>query len=277
MRRLVIAVLLLLFASPLAHAQYPDPDYERILLPTFWFGGGAGGSQWWSGFDLVSTESSFDLGGLPVLKDVSACPFFCPCEAKTHVERGKAENICEKFEDSSGMLLWVPRSVSPQTVHTSLRVYDRSREGERAGTQIPVVWERDLYSGTIVLLDVKTEPRYRSAVRVYDAFLIETDFVFRFYDMAKYRAGDRELLLETVVRARAGRPSGPPRFPLHPAIAAIPNIVAEWPQLASVQSVAIEVTGTHAIVSPPQYDKRFYALATITNNTTHEVTAVAPR
>jgi len=57
----------------------------------------------------------------------------------------------------------------------------------------------------------------------------------------------------------------------------IGSIVLRWPQLAAAESVAIEVIGTHAIVSPPQYEHRFYAFASITNNVTHEVTIVAPR
>jgi hypothetical protein len=274
MRRLLIAVLLLTSLS--VSAQYPDPEYERVLLPTFWFGGGAGGSQWWSGFDLVSTEASFDLG-YPVLKNPSSCEYFCPCELKGRVEKGKAETICGNFEDPRGLLIWVPRTDARDTVHTSLRVQDRSREAERAGTQIPVVWERDLYSGTMVLLDVKTESRYRSAIRMYDAFLHETEFILQFFDMEDYRAGTREVLVEAALRSEPARRSGPPRFPLHPSTATIHNIVAQWPQLAASRSVAIEITGTHALVSPPQYDKRFYALATITNNVTQEVTAVAPR
>lgn len=274
MTRLLLAVLLVASAS--IHAQRPDPDYQRVLVPVFWFGGGAGGSQWWSSFDITSSEGSFDLG-FPALKDDSACEYFCPCELTARVEEGEAQTICGNFEDPRGVLLWVPRTVSPEIVHTSLRVLDRSREADRAGTQIPVVWESDLYSGTIVLLDVLTEPRFRSTLRIYDAFLFETDFVLRFYDMDRYRKGDRELLLETIVRSRVERPAGPPRFPLHPATAIIGNIVAQWPQLAAARSVAIEVSGTHLLVSPPQYENRFYAFASITNNTTQEVTTVSPR
>lgn len=276
MRRLLAAVLLLLSTASLDAQYRPDPDYERVLVPVFWFGGGAGGSQWFSSFDLVSSEVSFNLAH-PVLKEESSCEFFCPCELKAHVEQGKAETICGSYEDPRGMLIWVPRSVDRDTVHTSLRVLDKSREADRAGTQIPVVWERDFYSGGIVLLDVKTEPRYRSTLRLYDAFMYDTDFIVTFYDMAKYRRGDREVLFETTVRANAGTQQGPARFPLHPSNATIGNIVAQWPQLGMVDSVAIEVWGTHLTVSPPQYDKRFYALVSITNNVTQEVTTVSPR
>jgi hypothetical protein len=40
--------------------------------------------------------------------------------------------------------------------------------------------------------------------------------------------------------------------------------------------VAIEVVGTNPLISPAPPPKRFYAFSSITNNTTHEVTIVAP-
>jgi hypothetical protein len=273
MRRLLAVLVVLAAAS--AQAQFrPDPDYERVLVPVFFFGGGQGGAQWSSSFDMVTMGNGFTLA-TPVLREEQRCAF-CPCEVKALVEEVKVESICGQFEHPYGMLLWVPRTVDKDSVHTSLRVTDKSREDARAGAQIPVVWERDLYADSFVLLDVKTEPRYRSAIRLYDAFLQETDFVLRFYDMEEMRKGTHELLFETTVRAHAVTPADP-RFPLRPAFAMIGDIVAAWPQLAAAQSVAIEVVGTSLPISPPQYDRRFYALASITNNTTHEVTIVSPR
>ena len=273
MKRLLLAVLLLSTVS--LQAQSPDPDYQRVLVPVFNFGGGAGGSAWFSNFDLVSTTGAFDLAR-PVLKDRAACEFFCPCETKARVEGEKSETLCPQFEHPYGLLLWVPRTVSRRDVHTYLRVHDTSRDAERAGTQIPVIWEEDLFGGTMMLLDVKTEPRFRSTLRLYDAFQFPTEFSLRFYDMAEFRKGIRKLLAEERVSVDVAETSNP-RFPLRPAALTIGNIVARWPALAAAESVAIEVIGSHAIVSPPQYEYRFYAFASITNNTTHEVTIVSPR
>jgi hypothetical protein len=274
MKRLPAVLLLLVIMTP-AQAQFtPDPDYERVLVPVFFFGGGQGGAKWFTSFDMVAPGNGFRLA-TPVLRDEQSCAF-CPCEVKAEVEEMKAETICGQFEHPFGLLLWVPRSVDKDTVHTSLRVSDRSREGERAGAQIPVVWERDLYADAFVLLDVKTEPRYRSAIRLYDAFQYPSDFVLRFYDMEELRKGTREMLFETIVRAERDT-TATGRFPLRPAFLMIGDIVARWPQLASSESVAIEVVGTSLPISPPQYDRRFYALASITNNVTNEVTIVSPR
>jgi hypothetical protein len=274
MKRL-FAVLLLLVTVTSAQAQFtPDPDYERVLVPVFFFGGGQGGAKWFTSFDMVAPGNGFQLA-TPVLRDEQACAF-CPCEVKALVEQMKAETICGQFEHPFGLLLWVPRNVDKDSVHTSLRVADRSREDDRAGAQIPVVWESDLYADSFVLLDVKTEPRYRSAIRLYDAFQYPSDFVLRFYDMEEFRKGTQEMLFETMVRVERATTT-PGRFPLRPAFLMIGDIVARWPQLASSQSVAIEVAGTSLSTSPPQYDRRFYGFASITNNTTNEVTIVSPR
>jgi hypothetical protein len=273
MKRLLVAVLLL--SSVSLNAQSPDPDYQRVLVPVFNFGGGAGGSAWFSSFDMVSTTGAFDLAR-PVLKDTAACDFFCPCETKARVEPEKSETLCPQFEHPYGLLLWVPRNVNRRDVHTYLRVHDTSRDAERAGTQIPVIWEEDLFGSTMMLLDVKTEPRFRSTLRLYDAYQFPTEFSLRFYDMAEFRKGNLELLAEARVSVDVAESSNP-RFSLRPAELTIGSIVARWPELAKAESVAIEVIGSHAIVSPPQYEYRFYAFASITNNTTHEVTIVSPR
>jgi hypothetical protein len=274
MKRLLAVLLLLVIVTP-AQAQFnPDPDYERVLVPVFFFGGGQGGAKWFTSFDMVTLGNGFNLA-TPALREEQSCAF-CPCELKAHVEEMKAETICGQFEHPFGLLLWVPRSVDKDAVHTSLRVADRSREGDRAGAQIPVVWERDLYADPFVLLDVKTEPRYRSAIRLYDAFQYPSDIVLRFYDMEEFRKGTREMLFEDVVRVERATTT-PGRFPVRPAFLMIGDIVTKWPRLASSESVAIEVVGTSLSVSPPQYDRRFYAFASITNNTTNEVTIVSPR
>lgn len=157
MKQLLLAVLLLAAVS--LRAQSPDPEYRRVLVPVFNFGGGAGGAAWFSSFDIYSTAGTFELAR-PVIKDTAACDFFSPCETRASVEEGKSETLCPQFEHPYGLLLWVPRSVDRREVHTYLRVRDTSRDAERAGTQIPVVWEEDLFSSTMMLLDVKTEPRY---------------------------------------------------------------------------------------------------------------------
>lgn len=271
-----LLLVLLVCALPGRAQFFPDPDYERVLIPVFWFGGGANGAQWWSNFDVLNTGEPFELA-TAVLQGHPSCPSFCGCDPQKRVVPFQSHTICQQFEDSTGLLLYVPRHVDRDDVHVMSRVYDRSREALRAGTQLPVVWEDDLLEGPIWLLDVKTETRYRTTLRIYDVYQWETEFTVRFYDMAKLRLGQKELLLET--RMTAHHPDGPipeGRFPQRPSYAVVASLVAQWPQLAAAEAVAVEITGSHPIVSPPAPTRRFYALASITNNTTQEVTTVFP-
>ncbi|MFP5247648.1 MAG: hypothetical protein ACLGH0_13235 [Thermoanaerobaculia bacterium] len=276
MKRLVFVLLLVMTAA--AQAQYfPDPDYERVLVPVFFFGGGAGGAQWWSNVDLLNTGPQFDLAH-DVLVGEPACEQFCGCDEKSTVESYKAETLCPRFENDAGLLLYVPRNVDRDQLHAYSRVFDQSRVSERAGTMIPVVWERDLLPHEMVLLDVRISGGYRATVRLFDAFQWPTLFTLRFYDMAKLRDGVRQLLLETHITAQyspVGEPD--PSHPLSPAFAVIGNVRLQYPQLANVESVAIEILGSDPLISPPPPGLRFYALASITNDATQEVTIVAPR
>jgi hypothetical protein len=273
MKRLSLA--LLLFAASTARAQFfPDPDYQRVLIPVFYFGGGSFGSQWWTDFDLISTTGDFTLGRA-FLQGDPACPALCGCDAKTLVENWKSESVCPTFEGPAGLVLHVPRTVTRDEVHTYARVRDLSRQADRAGTQIPVVWEDQLRDG-MMLLDIPRDDRFRSTLRLFDVFQWPTEFQLRFYDMAKLRRGEAEPLLETTVMVQHEEGGTPGRFPGRPAYAVVGDLQAAYPQLANVQSFAIEIRGMHLLISPAPPNKRFFAMVSVTNKNTNEVTVVAP-
>lgn len=272
MKRL-LGVLLLFFPLTVQAQSHPDPDYERVLVPVFFFGGGSG-AAWWSNFDMVNNGPSFELA-TAVLQGNPACPDFCGCDAKKTVEQDKAENICQAFEDNAGIILYVPRTVDRNEVHAYARVYDTSHASQRAGSQIPVLWEDDLLEGVMMLLDVRIAGGYRATIRLFDAFQWNSTYTLRFYDMAKLRTGVKELVLET--RVDTVHENAPGRFPARPSFGVIGNVLAQYPQLAGHESVAVEIIPHEPIISPPAYSKRHYALASITNDTTQEVTVVSPR
>ena len=272
MKRLLILLFVLLPLT--ARAQnFPHPNYERVLVPVFFFGGGSG-AAWWTNFDLVNTGPGFSLA-TPVLQDNPVCPEFCGCDAKAEVESDHAETICQAFEDNSGIILYVPRSVDRNDVFTYARVYDKSRAADRAGSQIPVVWEDDLFDGKMMLLDVKIGGGYRATIRLFDVLQWDSTYTLRFYDMAKMRTGNRQEIFSTQIRTFDENAPGP--YPARPSFGVIGNVLAQYPQLAGHDSVAIEILPHEPLISPPAPTKRHFALASITNNTTQEVTVVSPR
>lgn len=276
MKRL-LSVGLLSFMALTAQAQFrPDADYQRVLVPVFYFGGGAFGAAWWTDFDLLSTGGGFELG-VPMLQDNPACPALCGCDVTKVVDLWQAHNICPQFENPAGLLLYVPRTVDRSTVYMGSRVYDRSRQADRFGTEIPLVWESDFLDGPVMLLNLPGDARFRVTLRLYDVYQYPTPFVLRFHDMAKLRSGENEPLFSTIVQVRYEGPIVGGRFPLTPATGIIGDLRAAYPQLAGVGSFAVEVVGTDHDSSPPPPRHRWYTFASITNNTTHEVTVVSPQ
>lgn len=271
MKRLLILLFVLL--SLTAKAQYyPHPDYERVLVPVFFFGGGSG-AAWWTNFDLVNTGPTFSLA-TAVLQDDPVCPEFCGCDATAVVGTDVALGICQGYEDNSGIILYVPRNVDRKEVFMYARVLDKSRAADRAGSQIPVVWEDDLFEGKFMLLDVKIGGGYRATVRLFDVLQWDSTYTLRFYDMADLRKGQPQPIFTTQINTFDENAPGP--YPARPSFGVIGNVLAQYPQLAGHDSVAIEILPHEPLISPPAPTKRHYALASITNNTTQEVTIVAP-
>jgi hypothetical protein len=276
MKRLLLAISLIAAAAVQGQSQ-PDPSYERVLIPVFFFGGGVHGSQWWTELDIFNSGQPFDLP-YAMLQANPACPTLCGCDGQKTVRSTQAETVCPIYEDTTGLILHVPRSVDRDDVTVQVRGLDRSRAADRYGSEIPVVWERDLLANPIMLLNIPTDNRYRSTLRLYDAYQYETTFTLRFFDMAVLRLGNTQPIFTTTVQARHDRKTDVSGgYHVRPAFVAIGNLAATYPQLASVKSVAIEVTGSDFVISPPPPSKRFYALASVTNNTTQEVTIVSPR
>jgi hypothetical protein len=269
-----LAILLFALLPLTANAQsFPHPDYERVLVPVFFFGGGSG-AAWWTNFDIVNTGPAFSLA-TAVLQDEPACPDLCGCDASDNVATDRALSICQGFEDNAGILLYVPRSVDRNEVFTYARVYDKSRAADRAGSQIPVVWEDDLFEAKMMLLDVKIGGGYRATIRLFDVLQWDSTYTLRFYDMADLRRGHAQAIFTAQVDTFDENQAGP--FPARPSFGVIGNVLAQYPQLAGHDSVAIEILPHEPLISPPAPTKRHYALASITNNTTQEVTVVSPR
>jgi len=275
----ICAVLLLLACAPFAFAgDHPDTDFERVLIPVFISGPGAQGAQWETAVDLTSTaDRTIDLAR-PVLLynyDRNCDP---SCATRT-LESDVAVGLARALEHPAGLILWVPREIEKTDLHASIRVRDAARNASSAGTFVPLVREDDLSSGRNVLLDVPVREGFRASLRLYDLYLDQTDFEVSIYDMDEYRKGTWQALVTDVVTVVSDPPASALdlRYQQRPAFAFIGDLVAKYPQLAGHDSVAIVTWGAHPLYTPHPFEKRFYALASATNNATNEVTIIAPR
>jgi hypothetical protein len=280
MQRALLAIALLAAATSVQAEHRRDQNFERVLVPVFFAGPGAQGAQWATNVEVMNTGAPLQLAH-PVLGDnePGAEPDEVVCNGERNVGTRDGQVVCSGNQHAAGVILYVPRNANPQDVHISARVLDLSRTSDRYGTAIPVIWEGDLLSGTMVLLDIPTgDRRYRSGIRLFDVYQWNTVFTLRFYDMDKVRKGTATTpLLQTQVTAVWDFDSDASVRPMRPSFAQIGDLMAAFPVLASVDSVAIEITGANTVGPPDQPESRLYALGSITNNTTQEVTIVSPK
>jgi hypothetical protein len=273
-----ICAVLLFACAPFVLASYrPDPLYERVLIPVYTSGPGAQGAQWETAVSITSTGSETVQLARPVL--LYEHNRFCDSCAERSLETDVAVGVSRFLEHPAGLILWVPRSLDRNDLHASIRVRDAAKNASSAGTFVPLVREDELSNSRNVLLDVPVGPGFRASLRLYDLYLDSSDFEVEIYDMEDYRWGRREPLVRDFIRVTSDEPASSEdlRYQQRPAFAFIGDLVAAYPQLAGRESVAIVASGLHPIISPPAYDRRFYALASATNDATNEVTIIAPQ
>lgn len=233
--------------------QPPDPSvFERILFPVLFSGAGVGGSQWVTEAVISNPRKWF------VWNYNSIFPYVClgyPCG-----ERLAPESV-QRFNGHgypNGAALLVPREEAGY-LSLSLRARDVSREAEGLGTQIPVVREAGMFRDTITLLNVPLDPRYRVKLRVYlfDAGLSGA---------SPYQA---HVGIRPVV--------GEPRFTSVPMSSTCHNsqcnVFPYYGEFDFPPGTAGELADLYVHFDPGYLG---WALATVTNNRTQQVTIVSP-
>ncbi|MDQ3281298.1 MAG: hypothetical protein M3Q69_07780 [Acidobacteriota bacterium] len=154
-RALRIAASLLLFALPLAAD-------ELVLVPLWYHGRGAEGSNWTTHFSVYNRSAAYveprDGGVLP-------CPWLAnPCPRGFY---GDKMLVYPALVSVPGGFLMSVRSAD--RLQFSLRVFEEHAWQEDLGVDIPVVRERDFSRETVQLMDI---PRsdvdlFRYTLRVY--------------------------------------------------------------------------------------------------------------
>jgi len=181
---------------------------------------------------------------------------------------------------NAGLFVFVSQ---PDAISFELRVQDLSRQAETWGTSIPVVREADTFTTTLQLLDVTVDSKFRSSLRVYAfelaALSEEPKVRVRIYDMCGIGVLDAPCSDVPLVDTQLELPFVDDR--IFPESAMIADLVAAFPQLASVRPV---ITGAGPArppavrieIDPINPGLRFWAFATVTNNATQHVTAITP-
>ncbi|MBK5260769.1 MAG: hypothetical protein JJE51_14360 [Thermoanaerobaculia bacterium] len=256
MRTAYVFLLICLSAFPLG-AQYTQPPYERILLPLApgEVTGGLG-SRWL--VELVGrnrADVTLDISDKPA----SGCAGTCGIQPRfTFGSPVYREN------PNTGTFIYVG-APGRDKVSFSLRVRELSRSAETWGVAIPVVRERDFSGGLMSLIDVPTTAGFRTSLRVYDFQGVSgAEVRMRIYNLEDY-----DPLIDDIITLTHA-PDGRPDTPSTPASFMIADLVAAFPQLASLKR------GVRIELLPVTAGTTIWAYASITHNETQWVTLVLP-
>jgi hypothetical protein len=223
-----------------------EAAFETILVPMFYKGPGAFNSQW-STDVFVRNESN-----IPVLSyrpiyfiGCSLALGFCPQPIPT----GATTQIQPTPPLPTNGLIYRPLRQQSNAVWFSARVRDSSREVDDFGSELPIVRERSLRRGRLVLPDVVVDPRYRTTLRVYS---VDDLSAFR-VDVHSNEASGSVFLTPA---------KGP----------------GDEPWIASIDVGSITGTGRYTVeVTAGPGNARIWAVASVTNNVTQHVTLVTPQ
>jgi len=158
-------------------------------------------------------------------------------------------------------------SMGPHSYELSVR--DLARQAESWGTEIPVIRANEFRRGTMQLLNVPTDRRFRLALRLYDPHATNRlSVTVRIYDQS---AGTLlrtiSLTLPTPVPNSFPEYNGYPAFP---GYAEVNDLLASIEGSPSPQALRIEVVASDAKAG-------YWGFVSITNNETQQVTTITPQ
>lgn len=258
MRRVIAFVpLVLSLLAPVAIAQPLRERFVQVLFPLAFEGelAGAHGSRWvlesWGRngadhFVIVSSAPDMRCAG-------PRCVVWAPA-------RTTFPGPAHPAGAPAGAFLYVEKE-HLDDVQFGLRVRDVSRPEISFGAAVPVVREDQLRSGTLMLLDVPRDPRYRVSVRVYTNDMAAAAPV----ELSLWDMDGEAALATTWLEWRPPERSGS-AFDAWPVTAEAHDVLAALPEAGGDGRVRIEIASPSPV----------WAFATVTNRETQQVTVIAP-
>jgi hypothetical protein len=266
MRLRHIAVLLLLLFAGVFAAPASAQDYDRYLIPVT--GGniaGANGSLWTTELTVHNPRD----GEVGILADVCSVVFLTPpCQNIAFIPQQTSRRIAiTRASYSQGAFIYVPRNLNYGPTPMTLRARDLSKTAESFGTEVPIARDSD-FAQLVIITDVPTDARYRATLRVYNSSEAPRVVTMRVYTLAGREPIETRSIELAGVNILVFDPT-----PFHPGYAEIDPLT---PLVrASGERVRIEVEDPiRHIVSPPP--PPIWALVSITNNDTQQVTTITP-
>ncbi|HEX6881423.1 MAG TPA: hypothetical protein VF135_13720 [Terriglobales bacterium] len=255
MRRWLATLVLLTATLPL-HGE----DLHRLLLPIAVTNiPGAFGSVWSSIGAVNNAGSAEHVLYFPEMCQIPECP--PPSVVK---QTGQEINFVPQPGGSPGLIAYTEGT--RDDLNFNLRVQDLSRQAQTWGTQIPVVWEEDLFATSKRLLNVPVGSDFRTTLRIYD---IENRADARFRVRIFHLMSNKNTLGETELVLHAPSPVPPTSRQFKPSFAQVPDVAMLITTPTPEPMVGVEIT--------PLYEgPHFFTFASVANNATQHVTTIVP-
>jgi hypothetical protein len=242
--------------------------WEPVLIPVYIDSAtpGANGSLWRTSLWIQNGGTqNLQVAPWPCSLPPGVCAATFP-SATTLTPGQSLHNLPSLYASfpEPGRIIYLNRTTANDAV-MNLRVVDDSGIAIDAGTEVPVVRERNLLTNPTTLVDVPLL-NTRLLLRVYDISASNTRFHVTVSGQGE--AAPADLLAETTLTAVAFD-SGD--FHVTPSYAEYPIVVNLGPILLA-KDAAVRVA-----ITPLTPGSRYWAVVSATNNTTNHVTLVTPQ
>jgi hypothetical protein len=251
-------------AAYLAEDTRADRTFvEPVLFPVVYSAEGAFGSKWETALSLRNDNPYALTTYAQLFHDItSAAADIRPPAQSTILRRGPI------YTFPTGVVEHIARQAMPRLSFGTV-IRDRSRSQENLGTEVPVVRESDLFDQPFHLLNVPTDPRYRVGLRLYDVesglVLPSEEALPRAMRVSFTSMENDNVITSLIVPLNKGSIS-------FPAFAMIPDLVAAAPALAGQGPLRVQI-----LPDVPSGQRTTWALISITNNETQQVTLISPQ
>jgi hypothetical protein len=248
---------LLTLPNGFRYGEPGDADYERVLFPVNYAGGGVNGSRWNSEIAVYNT-SPVTLTTRPLL---TGSPVVIATPPPPPLFGGRRLFFHTERRDG-GAFLYVPRGAEEYLAYSAHIINSSGARSER-GAEVPVVRARDT-SASIHLPFIAFGAGSRATLRVYDFDALPSRRIVVTARGELGHARSFELNVETLTLS----------CPLPPCFQPTPGFASvELSSIAALRDLrAYDLT----IVSPER-DARLWAFLSVTNNETQQVMLYTPQ
>ena len=238
-----------------------DPSlFERVLIPVIHNGPGAFGSQWRTEVWMRNESDAL----IPIMHTPAQAIGCVPpnCNVPLSPRETKALGVQSA---PSGYFIHVARgSVDDLSVNAVFR--DLTKQERSLGEEMPVVRESEFVTDKQSLLNIPSDFRFRTRLRVYGFPSQATPSLPLALPFAIYHLTGTEVLAQGTIGL------APPADGIGPAFAELHDIDALYPQISGLGPFRIELGPMRETA-----DDRYWAMASVTNNETQHVTLITPR